>query len=91
MKVTIDIDCTPEEARAFLGLPDVVPLQEALMREIEERMRATLRTTDPEQLFKTWLPASLQGWEQIQAFWRGMAGAAGKPGARPAPGAPEGE
>ena len=55
MKVTIDIDCTPEEARAFLGLPDVTPLQETMMREIEERMRAALRNTDPEVLFKTWL------------------------------------
>jgi hypothetical protein len=86
MKVTIDIDCTPEEARAFLGLPDVTPLQETMMREIEERMRAALRNTDPEVLFKTWLPASLQGWEQIQAFWRGMAGAAAKPAGKPAAG-----
>ena len=23
MKITIDVDCSPEEARAFLGLPDV--------------------------------------------------------------------
>lgn len=91
MKVTIDIDCTPEEARAFLGLPDVAPLQEAMMQEIEERMRAALRNTDPEVLFKTWLPASLQGWEQLQAFWRGMAGAAGKPGTRSTTGKPGGE
>ena len=82
MKVTIDIDCTPEEARAFLGLPDVAPLQATLMKEIEDRMRAALRGTDPEVLFKTWLPASLQGWEQMQAFWRGMAGASGKGGPR---------
>ena len=26
MKVTVDIDCTPADARAFLGLPDVTPL-----------------------------------------------------------------
>jgi hypothetical protein len=83
MKITIDIDCTPEEARGFLGLPDVAPLQATLMKEIEERMRAALRSTDPEVLFKTWLPASLQGWEQVQAFWRGMAGAGGKPGSKP--------
>jgi len=31
MKVTIDIDCTPAEARAFFGLPDVQPLQTAVM------------------------------------------------------------
>jgi len=76
MKISIDIDCTPAEARAFFGLPDVAPLQATLMAEIEERMRMALQGTDPEVLFRTWLPASLQGWEQMQAFWRGLAGAA---------------
>ena len=32
MKVNVEIDCTPEEARAFFGLPDVAPLQEKLKR-----------------------------------------------------------
>src|SRR6516164_5311770 len=35
MKFKIDIDCTPEEARAFLGLPDVKPLQEALLPDVK--------------------------------------------------------
>ena len=34
MKIRIDIDCTPEEARAFLGLPDVAPMHKAMMGEI---------------------------------------------------------
>jgi hypothetical protein len=29
MKVTVEVDCTPEEGRRFLGLPDVVPMQQA--------------------------------------------------------------
>jgi len=74
MKVKIDIDCTPEEARTFLGLPDVKPLQEAMMKEVEERMRANLSAMDPETMFKTWLPAGIQGWEQMQKmFWANMA------------------
>ena len=28
MKITMDIECTPEEARRFLGLPDVTGSQE---------------------------------------------------------------
>lgn len=39
MKITMNIDCTPEEARAFFGLPDVKPMQEKLLREMEERLR----------------------------------------------------
>ncbi len=75
MKIKFDIDCTPEEARAFLGLPDVKPMQQALMQEVEGRMRANLQAMDPETMMKTWLPAGIQGWEQLQkAFWGQMAG-----------------
>ena len=70
MKIKIDIDCTPEEARAFLGLPEVAPMQAAVMEKIQERLMANLTAMDPETLFETWLPAGLQGLEQIQkAFW----------------------
>jgi hypothetical protein len=66
MKFKVDIDCTPDEARAFLGLPDVKPLQEALLPEVEERLRATLKAMDPEAMLKNWLPATLKGFEQLQ-------------------------
>ena len=79
MKIHVDIYCTPEEARSFLGLPDVAPMQEALMAEMQKRMMANLHAMEPEQLFKTWLPAGLQGWEQLQkAFWTRMAAAGEK-------------
>jgi Family of unknown function (DUF6489) len=69
MKLKLDIDCTPEEARAFFGLPDVKPLQEALMPEIEERLRASLKAIDPEAMLKNWLPATLKGFEQLQEMF----------------------
>jgi hypothetical protein len=69
MKLKLDIDCTAEEARAFFGLPDVKPLQEALLPEVEERLRATLKAMDPEAMLKTWLPATLKGFEQLQEMF----------------------
>jgi hypothetical protein len=78
MKFKVDIDCTPDEARAFFGLPDVKPLQEALMPEVEERMRATLKAMDPEAMLKTWLPAGLKGFEQLQEFFLGQMAGLGK-------------
>jgi hypothetical protein len=79
MKVRIDIDCTPEEARAFLGLPDVQPMQQALMGQLEERMSNALNAMDPETMMKTWLPAGIQGFEQLQKmFWSQMSAAMGK-------------
>ncbi len=77
MKVNVEINCTPEEARAFFGLPDLGPMQQRVMGEIEERLRSSLNAMNPEAIFKTWLPASMQGVEQMQhlqqAFWSQLA------------------
>ena len=50
MKITMNVDCTPEEARTFLGLPDVKPMQEELMREVQERMAANIKAMEPEAM-----------------------------------------
>ncbi len=76
MKITMDVECTPEEARAFLGLPDVKPMQEQLMREVQDRMIANIRAMEPEAMLRTWLPATLKGFEQMQEiFMSQMTGA----------------
>jgi hypothetical protein len=36
MKITVDIDCSPAEARQFMELPDIEPLQKAAMAEMEK-------------------------------------------------------
>jgi hypothetical protein len=77
MKVNVEVDCTPEEARSFFGLPDLKPMQDRMMAEIEQRLRSSLNAMNPEVIFKTWLPASMQGVEQMQqlqqAFWAQLA------------------
>jgi hypothetical protein len=74
MKLHFDIDCTPEELRDFFGLPEVKPMQERMMAELEERMRANLKALDPEAMMKTWLPAGMKGWEQLQEMFFGQMG-----------------
>jgi uncharacterized protein DUF6489 len=56
MKVKIDIDCTPEEARAFFGLPDLGPLQKEMVAKMQEQMRAAMTGMDPEAMMKAWMP-----------------------------------
>jgi hypothetical protein len=73
MKIKLDIDCTPEEARAFLGLPDVQPMQAELMKEIQARLSTAVRAADPELMLKSWLPGGIPGWEQMQKMmWTQM-------------------
>lgn len=78
MKITVNIECTPEEARAFFGLPDLRPMQEAILRQVQEKVLANLSAMDPESIMKSWVPASLQGMEQLQqAFWSSLANMTG--------------
>jgi hypothetical protein len=59
----------------------VKPMQDALMQQIQDRMSANLQAMEPEAMLKTWLPASLQGFEQMQKiFWNQMTNAMGKDG-----------
>ncbi|MDE2229776.1 MAG: hypothetical protein KGL11_12155 [Alphaproteobacteria bacterium] len=75
MKITINVDCTPEEARAFFGLPDIRPMQETLLKEVQDRMTANIRAMDPAELFKTWLPAGLEGFKRWQEAFLNQTGA----------------
>jgi hypothetical protein len=77
MKIRIDIDCTPEEARRFFGLPDVTQIQESVMVELEKQTLARLKSMDVDTLMKQWFPSSVEGWERLQkAMWQQMTSAA---------------
>lgn len=66
MKISIEIDCTPEEARSFLGLPDVSQVQEAFVEALAENMKQAVSGMDGESLMKSSLPVGKAGWEQWQ-------------------------
>jgi hypothetical protein len=76
VKINIDIDCTPQEVRAFLGLPHVEAMQDALVAKLHERLAKSLDAMDPEALMKLWLPGGVQGLAQLQErFWSQFMGA----------------
>ena len=73
MKIRIDIDCTPHEARAFLGLPHVEPMQEALVAQMQERLTQYLDAMEPDALISAWLPGGIKGLTALQEqFWKQM-------------------
>ena len=75
MKIIMNIECTPEEARRFLGLPDVTGLQEEMMEGLGAKMRESLAATDPEALMKTWMSGMGGGFEEMQKqFWSQFTG-----------------
>jgi len=69
MKVHIEVDMTPEEARTMMGLPDVVPLQHQMIEEMQSRMKAAFDTGDPEAMMRAWMPlGGAKAFEQFQKF-----------------------
>jgi hypothetical protein len=68
MKVHVEVDMTPDEARRFMGLPDVAPLQAKMVAEMERRMKAAMNTADPEAMMKAWMPLGGEGLQQFQKF-----------------------
>ena len=78
MKMTVEVDCTPEEARRFMGLPDVSALNEALVKEMQERMAANISALAPDELMKNWMAFGAGAQEQFRKLMEASL-AAGKP------------
>ena len=79
MKINITIETTAQEMRDFLGLPDVQPLQDEMMRVIRDNMQKGVAGFDALSLMKPLLPVPLPAMEALQkAFWDAFV-RAGKP------------
>lgn len=73
MRFQINFDCTPEEARKFFGVPDMMPMQQNIMDQINSQLMENMKTMDSETLMQTWVPAIFQGWSEVQQnFWKQM-------------------
>lgn len=79
MKITVNVDCTPEEARRFLGLPDLTAVHEAYV----EKMKVAVNeggVASPEafaEMMKAWGPmneAGMQMWTKMLGPMGGKSG-----------------
>jgi hypothetical protein len=74
MKATIEIDCTPDELRATMGLPDVKPLQENLMKDLETRIKDAADRMAPENIIRSWFSMMPIQSEQLRNLFNAMTG-----------------
>ena len=69
MKINVEVDCTPEEARRAMGLPDLTPVHE---RYVKLMVDAIDQQGNPEAAFeammKHWGPMGEAGMN----LWRGL-------------------
>ena len=66
MKMTVEVDCSPEEARRFLGLPDVSSLNDHLVAEMQKRIDSNMSMLSPDELIKNWMAFGTGAQEQFR-------------------------
>ncbi|HSQ07078.1 MAG TPA: DUF6489 family protein [Chromatiaceae bacterium] len=71
MKITMDLDITPEEMRKLLGLPDVEAFQRQMMDDLRSRMAAGVEGYDPLKLFQPYMAGGMAGWDLFQRVLTG--------------------
>ncbi|HSM54258.1 MAG TPA: DUF6489 family protein [Erythrobacter sp.] len=80
MKVHIEIDCTPEEARAFMGLPDVSKANNIYVESIAKAMKGVSNPDQLQEYAQQLAPMGQMGLKMFQSFMEsGMRGAGSKP------------
>src|ERR1700730_7910464 len=77
MKVNLEIDCTPLEARQFFGLPDLQPMQTAVMDKLQKQMMANIEKVSPESLIQSWFTFDPKIAERFQDMFVTMASLGG--------------
>ena len=68
MKISVDVDCTPEEARRFLGLPDLSAVHEAYVEKMKAAVGEASGADAFADMMKAWGPMSEAG----MTMWRQM-------------------
>ena len=68
MKLNIEIDCTPEEARQMMGLPDLAPVQDRYVAKLADMAEGGIKPEMIEALVRSWAPMGETGlgiWRKL--------------------------
>ncbi|MBN9505221.1 MAG: hypothetical protein J0I69_04275 [Altererythrobacter sp.] len=79
MKVHVEIDCTPEEARRFMGLPDVEKANAVYVDAFAKAMQGAGNVEQMQEYARQLAPMGQMGLKMFQSFMEN----ARKAGARP--------
>ena len=75
MKVHIEIDCTPEEARNFMGLPDVGKANAVYVDMMSKAMQGVSDTDKLQDYARQLAPMGQAGFKLFQSFMEGASAA----------------
>lgn len=73
MKVNVEVDCSPEEARRFLGLPDVTRANDVYVDAITKAMQGVGNIDQMQDMAKQMAPMGQFGLKLFQQLLEGGA------------------
>ena len=79
MKVHVEIDCTPQEARQFLGLPDIGKANEVYVDAVANAMKGVGDLDKLQAMAKQVAPMGEIGLKLFQQFMEAGTGGKAKP------------
>ena len=68
MKINVEVDCSPDEARRFLGLPDVSAANKAYVDGIARVMQGAGNAEQLQEYAKSLAPMGQMGLKLFQQF-----------------------
>ena len=71
MKINIEIECTPEEARSFMGLPDVTQANDLYVENITKAMQGVSNPAQLQEYAQALAPMGQVGLKLFQSFVEG--------------------
>ncbi|MCW2364726.1 hypothetical protein M2341_000173 [Sphingobium sp. B7D2B] len=77
MKFKVDVECTPEEARSFLGLPDLKPIHDLYIQAVLDTMSGQTNLEQMERMFRSMSPLGDAGMKLFSSLMDIGMGAAG--------------
>jgi hypothetical protein len=74
MNVTVNVDCTPEEARRFLGLPDLTPVHQIYVAKMQRAVSDGVTPDMMVDMMRNWGPMTEAGVTLWRQMLEGMSG-----------------
>ena len=77
MNINVSVDCSPEEARRLMGLPDLQPIHELYLARLREAVTEGLSPETMERMIGAWSPigdAGINAWRQMMDRMIGKSG-----------------
>ncbi len=72
MKFNIEVDCTPEEVRRLVGLPDLTEVHEVYLGQMKEMMSKGVTPDMVDSMVRNWVPGGAAGMDFVRDLVKGL-------------------